>query len=239
MAVNLVTIHHEGAGSPSDNVGRFSEGGYCYGIGVTLYQRFRAPVDNWATLNFNGQDLTICLSGNRMDYPVTDSDIPLIHGAFMDCYNRGEVTSAPQVRAHRNSPGSSTVCPGDQTMARWNDVANACRVDTPTPPTPKPPEDDKVTDLASAINHDGRPVVVQVGGDKKLYYRIRDAEGGNWRTWQDLSGGFTNFETVTAFVNPKNKAINVWVTMKDGKSFQRWQNEPDFATWSSWTDMTR
>jgi hypothetical protein len=127
MAVDLVTIHHEGGGAPSDDVFRFAHGGYCYGIGVTLFERFRAPADGWATMNFNGQDLTICLSGDRTTAPITDNDLELIHGAYLDCYNRGEVTAAPLVRAHRDSPGSATACPGNQTMARWADVAAACR----------------------------------------------------------------------------------------------------------------
>lgn len=134
MPVDLVTIHHEGGGSPSDDVGRFAHGGYCYGIGVSLYERFRAPSDGWATMNFNGEDLTICLSGNRMTAPVTDRDLDLIRGAFLDCYNRGEVTAAPLVRAHRDSPGSATACPGDKTMERWSAVSSACRADGAPPP---------------------------------------------------------------------------------------------------------
>jgi hypothetical protein len=132
--VDLVTIHHEGGGSPSDNVGRFSEGGYCYGIGVTLWERWRSPNDNWATMNYNGEDLTICLSGNRMDAPVTDDDIKLIHEAYMDCHKRGEVTDSPLVRAHRNSPGSATACPGDKTIDVWSKVEEACRPGSPPPP---------------------------------------------------------------------------------------------------------
>jgi hypothetical protein len=143
--VDLVTIHHEGGGSPSDNVGRFSEGGYCYGIGVTLWERWRSPNDNWATMNYNGEDLTICLSGNRMDAPVTDNDISLIHGAYMDCFNRGEVTAAPLVRAHRNSPGSATACPGDHTINVWSKVEDACRPGTTPPPNePTGGKDDMV-----------------------------------------------------------------------------------------------
>jgi hypothetical protein len=134
MPVDLVTIHHEGGGAPSDDVGRFAHGGYCYGIGVSLYERFRAPADGWATMNFNGEDLTICLSGNRMTAPVTDRDLDLIRGAFLDCYNRGEVTAAPLVRAHRDSPGSATACPGDKTMERWSAVSSACRADGAPPP---------------------------------------------------------------------------------------------------------
>jgi hypothetical protein len=234
--VTLVTIHHEGGGAPSNNVDRFGHGGYCYGIGTTIWKRFRAPTANWATLNFNHKDLTICLSGNRMIYPVSDHDIGLIHGAFMDCYERGEVTAVPTVRDHHDSPGSATACSGDCTRARWSDVVGACRATAPTPPKPPEPEDD-VTDLANAKNHDGRPVIFQVGGDKNLYMKIRDAKGGDWSDWRDLTDGFRNFATVTAFEND-DKRIEVWVTMVDGKSFSRVQTT-DFARWESWIDQTR
>jgi hypothetical protein len=121
----------------------------------------------------------------------------------------------------------------------WNDVVNACRPGgTPPKPTP-PPEEEDLMDLATAINHDSRPVVFQVGGDKKLYFRIRAASGGDWGDWKDLSGGKSGFATVTAFVNPNNKTIEVWVTMKDGHTFNRWQTGADFAGWSNWADQTR
>lgn len=148
--VDLVTIHHEGSlangGAPTDDVARFSEGGYCYGIGATLWERFRAPADNWATLNFNGEDLTLCFSGDHhTGTRLTDTDLELLHGAFVDCYNRGEVTAEPLVRAHRNSPGSSTACPGDYTIDRWADVEAACRPGKAPPPTPEP--DKKAPDM--------------------------------------------------------------------------------------------
>jgi len=239
LTVNRVTIHHEGGGSPSDNVGRFSEGGYCCGIGVTMWEHWRWPEDNWATLNFNGQDVTICLSGNRMDHDVTPNDINLIHQAFQFYYDNGKVIAVPEVVAHRNSPGSATACPGDRTMNVWNDVVNACRAGAAPGPEPKPPEEEDFVDLASAINHDGRPVVVQVGGDKRLYYRIRAATGGDWGDWKDLSGGMKDFATVTAFSNPAPMdTIEVFVTMENGRTFHRWQTGADKAGWSGWADVT-
>lgn len=241
--VNRVTIHHQGGGAPTDNSSGYSHGGYTYGIGSTRWEWFRTVWDSYATLNFNGESLDICLSGSRGNtdpaYPVTDNDIELIRGAVADARARGYVTDHPDVIPHKNSPGSSTACPGDNAMARFDDIEDACQAGS-APPKPEPPEDNDMMGVqASAINHDGRPVVFQVGGDKKLYMRIRDATGGSWRSWQDISGGFNDFNTVTAFINPKNKAINIWVTMKDGKSFQKWQEEPDFAKWSGWEEMTR
>lgn len=150
MPVDLVTVHHEGAGAPTDT-DRYSEGGYTYGIGLTRWLRFRTVASSYATLNFNHVSMDVCLSGNRMDYPVTDTDLDLMHGAFMDCYARGEVDAVPTVRAHKNSPGSSTVCPGDQTMARWSQVVECFRLDAPTP-TPPPTKGAPLTTVAFGPN---------------------------------------------------------------------------------------
>lgn len=243
--VNMVHIHHEGGGAPctAAECDRFSHGGYCYGIGTDNFRRWRSPAENWATADWNHRDLTLCFSGDRhTGYEVTNHDLIVLHDAFMDSYNRGEVTAAPSVVAHRNAGGSNaTACPGDRAMRRFNDIVLACRVaggprPTPEPTPPKPPEED-IVDLANAKNHDGRPVIFQVGGDKNLYYRIRDATGGDWSDWRDLTGGFKNFATVTAFVND-DKRIEVWVTMLDGKSFSRRQTA-DFAKWENWIDQTR
>jgi hypothetical protein len=143
MAVNRVTVHHEGAGSPTDYVDRFSEGGYSAGIGVSLWKRFRSPESSWGTLNYNHRSLDICLSGNRMIAVVTDKDLQLIHDAFMDFYRRGEVVAEPEVLPHRRSPGSNTVCPGNKAMDRWGAIEAACRATAPPPP-PKPKPEVKV-----------------------------------------------------------------------------------------------
>jgi hypothetical protein len=242
VVVDLVTIHHEaGAGKPpTDDVDRFAHGGYTYGIGNTVWERFRSPSDSYATLNYNHVSLDICLSSDHHTVnQTTDEQIGLIHQAFMDCFNRGEVVAHPLVRAHRNSPGSATACPGDLTMNVWDKVARACSTDTP--PEPKPPEEDEYMDLANALNHDGRRIVFQVGADEKLYYKVKDATGGGWGNWRDLSGGFAHFHTVTAWTNEREGEtpwVEVWVTMKDGKSFHRWQEGDDRASWSGWNDET-
>jgi hypothetical protein len=139
VAVSLVTIHHEGAGDPTDDVQRFAVGGYSYGIGTTKWVRFRSPYVSWGTLHFNHVSMDICLSGDRMNHPVTDNDLNLIRGAFLDCHSHGEVVDSPLVRPHRWSPGSSTVCPGDDAMFRFGEITNACRFTVPPPPPPKPP----------------------------------------------------------------------------------------------------
>jgi hypothetical protein len=105
----------------------------------------------------------------------------------------------------------------------------------PSPVSP-PQEDEKLSDMSEATNHDGRPLVFQVGHDKKLYFRIRDATGGNWSAWNDLSGGMTNFESVSAWTNADTKKVEVWVTTATG-TFQRYQTD-DFANWTAWGNRT-
>jgi hypothetical protein len=134
--VSLVTIHHEGAGTPSD-VPRGAAGGYTYWIGATRYERLRDVWSSYATLDYNHVSLDVCLSGDRMTSPVTNNDLALVEFAVANARAAGFVVDVPLVRAHRNSPGSSTVCPGTHTMERWAEVAVACTKRTaPPPPAP-------------------------------------------------------------------------------------------------------
>lgn len=135
--VSIVTIHHEGAGTPT-NVARGGAMGYTYWIGPAVASRLRSVWVSWATFHFNHRSLDLCISGDRTNLRITDAEISLIRAAYTDAYARGEVVAAPLVRAHRNSPGSSTACPGNATIARWNDIVAACTKPGPAPaPQPK------------------------------------------------------------------------------------------------------
>lgn len=143
--VNRVTIHHEGAGSPTDSA-RGADGGYSCWIGVTRYTMLRTPWISFGTLNFNHVSFDICLSGNRMDYLVTDSDIALIRAACAEARANGWLTDNPDVVFHHDSPGSGTVCPGTHTYERHDEVVAACKkaaapapAPNPTPPVPPAP----------------------------------------------------------------------------------------------------
>jgi len=138
--VSIVYIHHEGAGAPTDTA-RGADGGYTYWIGTTKWQWLRDCWSSYATKSYNGVTVDVCLSGNRMDYNVSDGDLNLIEGALRDARNRGYVIASPEVRPHKQT--RETACPGDKTMARWNDVAAAVLRGTggsaPAPsPTPPP-----------------------------------------------------------------------------------------------------
>jgi hypothetical protein len=137
--VSLVTVHHEGAGAPAapENIGRCAHGGYTYGFGSGAWERFRDVWSSFATMNFNGDSVDLVLTGNREDHAVTDDDLAAISAAVADARGRGYVVDAPTVRAHRDSPGSSTVCPGAYTMARWSEIVAACTAGSAPAPGPE------------------------------------------------------------------------------------------------------
>lgn len=235
MSVSLCTIHHEGGGPPNDT----PMPPYSYWIGVNSWQRIQSPYTSWATLDFNHVSLDICLSGSRGNtdpaYPVTDNDIALIHGAFMDCFNRGEVVGQPLVRAHKNSPGSNTVCPGDNTMARWTDVSNACMNVPVPPPAPK-----VEVDMVSVLNQDGHPEDIWVGDDGKVYHRWRNLTGGTWNGPYDFTDTLPTPATrVSAFLNPSSAGAAGCVevhALAGGVWYSRVQTAPNNG-WSAWTKM--
>jgi len=239
VPVDLVTIHHEaGAGKPpTDDVWRFSEGGYTYGIGNTLWQRFRSVSESYATLNYNHVSLDICLSSDRHTVnDVTDAHLALIHDAFMDSYNRGEVTAQPLVRAHRNSPGSATACPGDFTMARWAEVASACStagIQQPEPPQPEEPESEAdMLQSASALNQDGRAEMFALMLDGMIRKKVR-AVGGAWSDWYEFGESFDG--GLTAVTNT-NGCIELFAHHTERGYCHRWQTQPNNG-WSDWADL--
>lgn len=137
--VSLVTIHHEGAGAPRDFPG--GTWPYTYWLGSIHWAKIQTPWTSWGTIDYNGVSLDVVFSGQRQpgipnspSFPVTDTDLLLLGGLIDDARANGFVVDDPLVRAHRNSPGSNTVCPGDNTMARWSDIVRVCTT-TPAPPT--------------------------------------------------------------------------------------------------------
>ena len=126
MKADWVTIHHEGAGSPTDNVARFlNTDDYSAGIGVSLYELRRSPEDSFITTNQPGHCLQICLSGNRSVHALTDADLGLIAQCCDDARARGWLVDNPDVLHHGDNGKSE--CPGANTNARRSDVHEACQ----------------------------------------------------------------------------------------------------------------
>jgi hypothetical protein len=120
MTINIVTIHHEGAGEPSDT----TQPEYTYWIGKTGWKRIQAASTSYATFGYNHVSTDICLSGNRMLFQVTNQDIQWIREACQDSRIKDRLVSNPKVQAHRWT--YPTLCPGNNTMARWVPIRAAC-----------------------------------------------------------------------------------------------------------------
>ena len=135
--LNLVTIHHEGAGDLTD-VPRGAAGGYTYWLGVSGFTRLRDPRTSYATLHYNHVSIDICLSGNRDNWDVTSDDLKRLCAIACDARARGDLTANPTVRPHRWT--FNTDCPGQRTMGVWDAITKQfCGpVPVPTPPSPAP-----------------------------------------------------------------------------------------------------
>lgn len=132
MTVDRITFHHEGAGSPSDNVDRFLSAGYSIGIGQTLFKLARPPEQSFKTVGQgNRHSLQVCFSGNRDIYPLRDNDLRLVRMAIAEARSRGWVTRQPEVFLHNDT--MRTVCPGRRVEARRADLTAAVTHEATTP----------------------------------------------------------------------------------------------------------
>lgn len=175
-AVGIVTIHHEGGGAPTDEPRGSDDGGYTYWIGTSRWTWLRTVWDSWATIHHNGISLDLCLSGNRMDYPVSDAELEIIRSACADARGRGYVVTSPEVHPHKDF--FNTACPGSHTMERWGEVVAAVLAGTsgssaPPTTTPKPLE----TELPhmSIIIYKGTPHTFWIAGGAHT--------GELWHSW--------------------------------------------------------
>lgn len=131
-SVTRVTIHHEGAGEPT-NTARGAGGGYTYWIGVDRWTRLRPVSSSFATLHYNHVSVDVCLSGERNGNTVDADDVRMIGECIRDARMRGEVVDNPNTYPHRQS--FATNCPGDRTMERFPAIALATQVHA-APPAP-------------------------------------------------------------------------------------------------------
>jgi len=77
----------------------------------------RSPFESFGTLGFNHVSFDVCLSGNRVDHVVTDTDIVLIAAA---CAKRGPTAGWSTIRwcaTTSRRPDRARCVPAD---TRWN-----------------------------------------------------------------------------------------------------------------------
>lgn len=222
VAVERVTIHHEGGPQPpSNDPGGAAAGGYTFWIGVDQWTRLRSVADSYATLDWNHRSVDVCLSGNRMDVPVYANDIAMIGQAVADAYDRGEVVQTPDIVPHRWSPGSATVCPGDYTMAVWSDVMSAITIALGGQPM-----------MSSAMNADGRAEVFRLNGTT-LENKWRDLSG-KWSVWSVLPGAPALVD-LSAIKNDDGR-LEVFGTDTGGATGHMWQQAAG-KNWSTWAPL--
>jgi hypothetical protein len=145
MKATWVTIHHEGAGAPTDRVSRFlNTDKYSAGIGITRYELWRSPEASFITTGQKGHCIQICLSGNRMVHAVTDTDIQLIGNCCNEARVKGWLIDHPDVKHHGDNHKSA--CPGSNTNNRRSEIRAACQAAVPMgSPLPLEGDDDVPT----------------------------------------------------------------------------------------------
>jgi N-acetylmuramoyl-L-alanine amidase len=139
MPVDRVTIHHRGGGAPQNGAWSGSDP-YSILIGVTQNTIQQSPLTSWATAGFNHVSYDVCLSGNRMVWAVTDSDLQLLRDAYEVGVARGWIVPSPTVYPHGTlypppapypSGSSPTECPGTLTIARWLEIISMFQAAVP------------------------------------------------------------------------------------------------------------
>jgi hypothetical protein len=143
LPLDTIVQHHEGFGKPRNGVYLPH---YSYILGLDewhIRSDLNTPVaakpgGDTSVIDFNRVVIGVCLTGNRQTgipdnpaYPVTDVDIEMMVEVGIDARRRGWLIDNPHVRDHNSMPGSRTVCSGDLTRARWDDVYNAYQLTIP------------------------------------------------------------------------------------------------------------
>lgn len=191
MKLDIVDIHHEGFGQPRNGVYLPH---YSYILGVDEWHirsdlvspTAPKPGGDTSTIDFNRILIGVVLTGNRQtgipnnpSYPVTDTDIVMMREVAADARNRQWLVDNPTVKPHHDMPGSNTVCPGDNTMARWPEIVNAFQLTAPIEDD-MPADKDVVAALrtkdgAWKLQYDGGIQTID-GGFYGSYFSLPDAD---------------------------------------------------------------
>jgi hypothetical protein len=134
--LTLVTVHHEGAGEPTD-FARGAAGGYTYWVGPNGFTHLRSAFASFATLHYNHVSVDVCLSGDRDVFSITNNDLIRLTAIAADARARGELTEGtPTVHPHRFS--FNTACPGNRTMDMWAKIVACFAAHSDPQPAPAP-----------------------------------------------------------------------------------------------------
>jgi hypothetical protein len=95
------------------------------------------------------------------------------------------------------------------------------------------------TDLAIAMNNDGRLQVFVVGTNNQLYYKTQSAPNSDtWSTaWTSLGGGI-KADTSPAVARNNDGRLQVFVVGTNNQLYYKTQSSPNSDTWSTaWTSL--
>lgn len=80
--------------------------------------------DGGHTACCNTTSHAICFAGNFQSMKPTEAAIETARGLIVLGQNKGMVTASPRIRGHRDAPGASTACPGNNLYARLDEIRN-------------------------------------------------------------------------------------------------------------------
>jgi len=94
------------------------------------------------------------------------------------------------------------------------------------------------TDLAAAMNSDGRLQVFVVGTNNQLYYKTQTSAGSSlWTGWTSLGGGIKS-DTSPAVARNSDGRLQVFVVGTNNQLYYKTQTSAGSSTWSSsWTSL--
>ena len=94
------------------------------------------------------------------------------------------------------------------------------------------------TNVAVAMNSDGRLQVFVVGTNNQLYFKTQTAAGSStWTGWTSLGGG-VKVDTTPAVARNSDGRLQVFVVGTNNQLYYKIQTSPGSSTWStSWTSL--
>ena len=81
---------------------------------------------------------------------LTDAAVVAFQYLRANLIHRGRLSVNCETLQHRQMPGAATACPGDQVIARWDDLLKPFEIIIPPDPPPDPPVDPPVTPTQEA-----------------------------------------------------------------------------------------
>ena len=159
----------------------------------------------------NPYSFGVCFIGNFNNDTLTDADVNSFRW-LRDVHLAGVLVADPPTDGHRNAPGQSTACPGNDTMLRLDDLR------APYAP-PAPPPEIEGENVESLVTSD-QLNYFYVDGEGRLVTYYYPLAGGAWGVFQIASGAKPNSQ-VTLTVDSPNP-IDIGTVAANGRGLHAW-----------------